>query len=326
MSQVAIIIPVHNTAVYLKHCVESVRNQTLKDIEIILVDNLSSDGSAQICDDYALMDSRIKTLHLTVAGLSIARNVGIASSVAPYIGFVDSDDWIEPTMYEDLLDALVSYEADMSYCNYCCEYEDGHKEQLYPNSGRIYSLVPKDVVIDILLDKVSSSSCTKLFRRELFDIFTFPEGVYYEDHLTVYKWAAQCNRISWIDKTYYNYLQREGSICHSPDLKKLYDYFLAEYDRLSFVENAVFFNEKEREILTARIVKHCLWIFNTFIRKPNHTLYKQEIKAMKLRLREFLSLPREVVDPQSYRRLRKISYFWPMYYLTHCSRKNKVEL
>lgn len=326
MPQVAIIIPVHNTAVYLKHCVESVRNQTLKDIEIILVDNLSSDGSAQICDDYALMDSRIKSLHLDVAGPSVARNAGIAVSTSPYIGFIDSDDWIEPSMYKDLLDTLIYCEADMSYCNYCYEYEDGRKEQLYLNSGRIYSLVPKDVVIDILLDKVSSSPCTKLFRRELFDIFTFPEGVYYEDHLTVYKWAAQCNRISWIDKTYYYYLQREGSTCHSEDLSKLYDYFVAEYGRLSFVENTTLFEGKERDMLTANIVERCLGIFNTFLRKPNRSLYKKEIEAMRSRLREFLSLPKGVVGAQSHKRLRKIAYLWPIYYLTHCSRKNKVEL
>lgn len=321
MPQISIIIPVHNTATYLKRCVESVRNQTLEDIEIILVDNLSNDGSAQLCDDYVLVDSRIKTLHLTVAGLSVARNAGIAVSLAPYIGFVDSDDWIEETMYEDLLNTLISCEADMSYCNYCREYEDGHKEQLYPNSGQIYSLMPKDVVMDILLDKVSSSSCTKLFKRYLFDKFTFPEGVCYEDHLTVYRWVAECNKIGWIDKAHYNYLQREGSICHSEDLTKLYDYFLAEYGRLSFVENATFFENGEREMLTANIVGHCLWIFNTFIRKPNHILYKQEMKAMKLRLHDFLSLSKDVIGPQSYKRLRKISYFWPLYYLTHCSKK-----
>ena len=81
MPQVAIIIPVHNTAAYLKRCVESVRNQTLKDIEIILVDNLSSDGSAQICDDYVLVDSRIRTLHLTVAGHYGVKRSGRTSAV-----------------------------------------------------------------------------------------------------------------------------------------------------------------------------------------------------------------------------------------------------
>lgn len=321
MPQVSIIIPVHNTVDYLKRCVESVRNQTLKDIEIILVDNLSDDGSSQICDDYALLDDRIKSLHLDAAGLSIARNAGIAASIAPYVGFVDSDDWIESTMYEELLEVLVSCSADMSFCNYCLEYEDGHKEQLHMDSGQKYALTSKNVVMDILLDKVSSSSCTKLFKKNIFDKLIFPEGIYYEDHQTVYIWASKCNKIGWIDKTFYHYLQREGSICHSPDLKKLYDYFLAEYGRLSFVENTTLFNNNEREILLSRIVKHCLWIFNVFIQKPNHALYKEEIEAMKLQLRNFLSLSKKVIDIQSYKRLRKITYFWPIYYWTHCYKK-----
>lgn len=97
---VSVIIPVHNTAPYLRRCIESVRNQTLKDIEIILVDNLSTDDSPSICDEYANIDSRVKVLHLDEAGLSIARNAGIEIATAPYIGFIDSDDYIEPTMYE----------------------------------------------------------------------------------------------------------------------------------------------------------------------------------------------------------------------------------
>ena len=100
---VSVIIPVHNTAPYLRRCIESVRNQTLKDIEIILVDNLSTDDSPSICDEYANIDSRVRVLHLDEAGLSIARNAGIEIATAPYIGFIDSDDYIEPTMYENML-------------------------------------------------------------------------------------------------------------------------------------------------------------------------------------------------------------------------------
>ena len=85
---VSVIIPVHNTAPYLRRCIESVRNQTLKDIEIILVDNLSTDDSPSICDEYANIDSRVKVLHLDEAGLSIARNAGIEIATAPYIGFI----------------------------------------------------------------------------------------------------------------------------------------------------------------------------------------------------------------------------------------------
>ena len=90
MSIVSVIIPVHNTADYLRKCVESVRDQSLKDIEIILVDNLSTDDSPAMCDAYAKLDSRIKVLHLPVADLSTARNAGIKEATSEYIGFIDS--------------------------------------------------------------------------------------------------------------------------------------------------------------------------------------------------------------------------------------------
>lgn len=115
---VSVIIPIHNTAPYLRRCIESVRNQTLKDIEIILVDNLSTDDSPSICDEYANIDSRVRVLHLDEAGLSIARNAGIEIATAPYIGFIDSDDYIEPTMYENMLSAMVQNKVYMVYCNF----------------------------------------------------------------------------------------------------------------------------------------------------------------------------------------------------------------
>ena len=132
---VSVIIPVHNTAPYLRRCIESVRNQTLKDIEIILVDNLSTDDSPSICNEYANIDSRVKVLHLDEAGLSIARNAGIEIATAPYIGFIDSDDYIEPTMYENMLSAMVQNKVYMVYCNFCFEYEDGCIEQKYPDKN-----------------------------------------------------------------------------------------------------------------------------------------------------------------------------------------------
>ncbi|MEG2151311.1 MAG: glycosyltransferase family 2 protein, partial [Bacteroidaceae bacterium] len=134
MSKISIIIPVHNTAIYLHKCVESVRNQSLKDIEIILVDNLSTDGSSELCDEYALIDSRIKVLHLSIAGPSVARNAGINIATSQYIGFVDSDDYVEPNMYQDMLSALLENQAEMVYCNFCYEYEDKYTENSFTNS------------------------------------------------------------------------------------------------------------------------------------------------------------------------------------------------
>ena len=97
--KVSVIVPVHNTAPWLDRCVESVRAQTLRDIEIILVENRSTDASPELCDAYPAADARIRVLHLAEAGLSRARNAGLAVATAPYVGFVDSDDYIEPDMF-----------------------------------------------------------------------------------------------------------------------------------------------------------------------------------------------------------------------------------
>ena len=177
--RVSVIIPVHNTAPYLKRCIESVRSQLLKDIEIILVDNKSEDTSSDICDEYGRIDNRIKVIHLLEAGASIARNAGLKIASAPYIGFVDSDDCINERMYMDLLCAIETYHADIAYCNFCYEYEDGRIEHLYTNSGLVVERMSKEVVEDIICEKVSSSPCTKLFKRDLFNIILFPEGVFF---------------------------------------------------------------------------------------------------------------------------------------------------
>ena len=95
---ISVIVPVHNTVNYLRKCIESIRNQSLENIEIILVDNLSTDGSSEVCDEYASMDTRVKVIHLSVANASVARNAGIDMASAPYIGFIDSDDYIDVNM------------------------------------------------------------------------------------------------------------------------------------------------------------------------------------------------------------------------------------
>ena len=127
-AKVSVIIPVHNTEKWLTRCVESVRQQTLADIEIILAENCSTDGSAELCDAYARKDDRIRVLHIDHADLSGARNAGLAVAQAKYIGFVDSDDYIEPDMFARLLDAAERCDAEMAYCDFiseafCKEYE-----------------------------------------------------------------------------------------------------------------------------------------------------------------------------------------------------------
>ena len=118
---ISVIIPIYNVEEFLPKCIDSVLNQTLKNVEIILVDDGSTDNSSIICDEYALLDNRITVIHKKNEGLSASRNIGIDVAKGNYLAFVDSDDWIEESMFEIMYNTIVTNDADMVVCNY---YED----------------------------------------------------------------------------------------------------------------------------------------------------------------------------------------------------------
>lgn len=320
---ISVIVPVHNTVEYLPKCVESIRNQSLKEIEIILVDNLSTDGSSGVCDEYALVDSRIKVLHLSEAGLSIARNAGIKVASALYIGFVDSDDHILPCMYEEMLAALRANNADLAYCNFCYEYDSGYLEFPFSNSNKVYLRNSNEVVCDIIQDVVSSSACTKLFRKKLFEDLLFPEGVFFEDHKTTYRWVAKCKNVVWVDKTFYYYYQRQTSICHTLDPRKHYDYFLAEYSRLAFIQERSLFTDIEVIKVNTMIVRNCFMHFKEILLMTKPGEVREQINDMRTKIGKLRSISKRKIDIRCYKRIRKISYFWPIYYFSHFYFKRK---
>ena len=271
--------------------------------------------------EYANIDSRVKVLHLDEAGLSIARNAGIEIATAPYIGFIDSDDYIEPTMYENMLSAMLQNKVYMVYCNFCFEYEDGRIEQMYPNTDNVYVRTSQDVQRDIIFEKVSSSACTKLFDKIFFDSYRFPIGMFFEDHATIYRWISICDKIVWIDAAYYHYIQRGDSICHTINSIKRYHYFLAEYSRLEFAKERRLFEGRDWCDAVNVIVENCFNHFQEFMTDPNHQLYPVEIKDMRNKLSRWRFLSRKELSSKYYKRLRKITYFWSIYYWTHFAKK-----
>lgn len=317
MSVVSIIVPVYNTADYLEKCVESLRNQTLQDIEIILVDNLSTDGSGALCDAYLDRDPRIRVLHLDRSGLSVARNAGVRIASAPYVGFIDSDDHVDPSMYAEMLTAMEQSGADMAYCNFCYEYEDGRTEQVYRDSGAVCVRDSADVTRDIIMERVTSSACTKLFRRSLFDTHAFPEDVFFEDHITVYKWVYECKKVVWIDKPFYYYLQRSTSICHTPTPLKYYHYFLADYSRVEFLREHPLFPESDVRTVNTRLARNCFSHFRNAMKRARLSDFREECADMREKLRSFLPLKRSAIQFKYYRRVREIAYWWPLYYCIH---------
>lgn len=211
---ISIIIPVYKVEKYLSRCIESVMAQTYSNIEIILIDDGSSDKCPEICDNYADKDPRIKVVHKKNGGLSDARNAGITLAEGKYISFLDSDDYVHPRMYQELLHILKKEEADVSFCNLNRVYSEEYElNDIQDGTLHIYS--GKQAVKNILdknLHVVSVIACGKLYKKELFESIRFPVGKLHEDEFTTYKIFYKCTKVVFMDKGYYYYFQRDDGI------------------------------------------------------------------------------------------------------------------
>lgn len=320
---VSIIVPVHNTAEYLRKCVDSLCNQTLREIEIILVDNVSTDGSSDICDEYAEKDHRIRVLHLPVAGLSIARNAGIEIASAPYLGFIDSDDYVEPLMFEEMLEALVDNDAEVAYCNFFLEYVSRPMESPYQNSGELFIRSPREVLQEMIMEKTSCSACTKLYKKEFLSSLRFPEGKNYEDRLVMYEWIALCQKVVWVDKPFYHYVERQTSICHTMTPMNLYHFFLAEYARMQYMVNHSLFEGEDLYKYRSGLVGTCFSLFQEIMQKVAIKDFREPIKDMRQKIKNIALLPKGALEWGYHRKAKKITKYWLLYYLTHyASNKN----
>ena len=150
---ISIIIPVYNVAPFLSQCIQSVLDQTYTHLEVIIVDDGSTDESPAICDKFAKLDTRIKVIHKKNGGLSDARNAGLDIASGDFIGFVDSDDWIDNDMYETLYNLISQYGADISACTHYLEYEDG-RPTVYRSKEEIMTFNHADVMKTLFEDKI----------------------------------------------------------------------------------------------------------------------------------------------------------------------------
>ena len=208
---VSIVVPVYNVEDYLTECIESLLTQTLAEIEIILVDDGSTERCPSICDDYAKRDARIKGIHKENGGLSDARNAGIAVCTGEYIGFVDSDDTVEPDMYELLYCNARKYKVDISMCRSNHIVSGGIIRKAW--SGQVCTYVGKSEIIKFLFSQTgpSISACIKIYKRNKF-FARFPVGKTTEDAFVILDLVQRDSRMVVIDTGKYNYRLRDGSI------------------------------------------------------------------------------------------------------------------
>lgn len=210
---ITIIVPVYNIEKYIVKCIESILKQTINDIEVILVDDESTDNSGKICDRYALIDKRVKVIHQSNKGLSGARNSGIDIARGKYIGFVDGDDYIYPDMFEALVKLLEHNNVDCACCGY--DYFDENKnaiEKIHRNN-KLYFMNNKDAIERMFFTKYYQCyAWNKLWKREMFNKIRYPEGKVFEDICTTYELFKECNNIVFMQSSKYIYRIRSGSI------------------------------------------------------------------------------------------------------------------
>ncbi|MGG0739351.1 glycosyltransferase family 2 protein [Niallia taxi] len=243
MKKITVIVPIYNVQEYLDRCLKSIIGQTYKNLEIILVNDGSTDSSGEICDNYAVRDSRIRVIHKENGGLSDARNVGIQAATGNYIGFVDSDDFIHKDFYHVLYNTIVNYQCDVVEVGYkeVYEYEvDLSDDDFMENDeASIIKYFEKDkAVINSILDHdLRNYAWNKLYKKELWNNIKFPKGKLFEDVFTTYQIFNCCTKIVKVEKVLYYYFQRADSIVNSKfSLKKL-DHFEALNEVMDFMED-----------------------------------------------------------------------------------------
>lgn len=211
-SLISIVVPIYNVEQYLQKCVDSLINQTYKNLEIILVDDGSPDNCPKICDEYAKQDSRIKVIHKENGGLSDARNAGMKIATGEYILFIDSDDWIKSEMIEDMYNRMIEDNSDLVSSGVLWVDEDGVEIRNATVSENCV-LNTEQAMSELINDgKLKQHVWNKLYKADLIKNIPFDKGKYHEDVFWSYKVIGEAERISIEKNSYYFYVQRSESI------------------------------------------------------------------------------------------------------------------
>ncbi len=231
--KISVIVPIYNVAPFLGECIESILNQDYKNIEVLLIDDGSTDESGMISDEYALVDKRIKVFHKENGGISDTRNFGIKKAIGKYISFVDPDDYISRDFLSTLYNNLTNNNVKISAVGYCHVFPNGEIEY---NNVRGIDKDYNEEEAQICLNSVGYFNVAlwnKLYAKELFDGIEFPVGKKSEDWFIMYKLIERANGIYYSSDEKYFYRQRKGSITKSNNIntdvieaaKEVYDYF-----------------------------------------------------------------------------------------------------
>lgn len=273
---ISIIVPVYNVERYLEKCIDSIIDQTYKNLEIILVDDGSTDKSGEICDLYAKKDNRVRVFHKRNGGLASARNKGLEVAGGKYIGFVDSDDYIASDMYESL-HRYMREDVDVVSCGIIRIDRSGHKTQTccakemvcFDNMQSLRELLCRHYL--------EFSACDKLFKRDVIGEIRFPNRRVCEDFPFTWSVVKGCNKIINIGESKYYYIYRENSISRKKFYTRRIDYVLFARDILKDVSVSYPMLRREAELL---YVTNIMEIIRQINENPDKSSYESIRKRL----------------------------------------------
>ena len=303
MDKVSIVVPVYNVEDCLSYCVDSLRQQTYKNIEIILVDDGSTDSSGEICDQYAREDDRIKVLHIENGGLSNARNTGVKESSTDWIVFIDSDDYYDHRAIECLVKLRDKYRVDLVATPVIEVRNYGNSDFLGDFREKYSGKLDRRTALEQMFygNYVGTHSGGKLYKKEILLRFPYPNGMLYEDLSLAYEHIASCENIAVSALNLYKYYRRPGSIVNSKYSDRLLDFYKAMEWNRAYVERD-YPNDKEmRRALNVRYVFNGLHIIHAML---SSDMYAEVNKIRK----EYIQYFKDVILNSNVTRKNKVKY------------------
>ena len=284
---ISIVVPIYNVENYLEECIDSLISQTYSNLEILLIDDGSTDNSGKIADDYMKKDERIKVFHKKNGGLSDARNYGIIRAKGKYICFIDSDDYVNKHFVSKLYQLITKENSIVSVIGYQ-KFTNESEITDYAQEEKNITVFTKEDGLNQLFktDGFGNYAWNKLYLKELFDDVKYPINKKMEDLGTTYKILMKCDKIPYQPSQYYYYYQREGSILHTFDKKLYLDKLEQALERHSDIKIA-FPNNIDNDIYIVNVILECMpYIYEKreLLNKSKNILKKTLNKQIQSRL------------------------------------------
>lgn len=325
---ISVIIPIYNVEEYLDECVQSVINQTYENLDIILVDDGSTDTSGKICDKYGDLDKRIQVIHKKNGGLSDARNAGLLQAKGDIIGFVDGDDYIDKEMYQTLYNLLLENACDIAYCT----YQKIGEEDVYIPTKNVEVLSKEEALTYYVKGyknyRMSPAVWQRIFKKEVIADFKFPVGICYEDLVWGAQVYNQCEKVVFVDEQLYYYRIRKNSITGKDYNNAVSKRVIT--DHLKQYKNEInFLSEIKREDL-ARVVQYqyfykiteCIYNIKRY-RSEELYSYIPMLKSERKKLKRWTIINFKYIERLKEKILLLVTVFFPYIYYKYTIIKMK---